>query len=105
MAILAAVKKWHAYLIGRHFQIRTNHYSLKFLLDQKATTPAQHAWVVKMMGYNFDVVYRKGSTNIVADALSRRPHSSLCAISIVTSDVIRRIQQSWLHDASLVDLI
>ena len=33
LAILAAVKKWHSYFIGRHFQIRTNHYSLKFLLD------------------------------------------------------------------------
>ena len=33
MAILAAVKKWNAYLISRHFQIKTNHYSLKFLLN------------------------------------------------------------------------
>ena len=40
MAILATVKKWIAYLTGRHFQIKTDHYSLKFLLDQKANTPA-----------------------------------------------------------------
>lgn len=41
LAILAAVKKWNAYLLGRHFQIKTNHHSLKFLLDQKTNTPTQ----------------------------------------------------------------
>ena len=40
-AILAIVKKWNAYLTGRHFHIKIDHYSLKFLLDQQATTPAQ----------------------------------------------------------------
>ena len=33
MAILVAVKKWHAYLLSRHFQIKTDPLSLKFLLD------------------------------------------------------------------------
>lgn len=28
LAILLAVKKWHAYLVGRHFKIRTDHQSL-----------------------------------------------------------------------------
>ena len=59
--------------MGRHFQIKIDHYSLKFLLDQKAHTPMQQTWIIKMMGYNFEVVFKKGSTNIVADALSRKP--------------------------------
>ena len=33
----------------------------------------QQTWIIKMMGYNFEVVFKKGSTNIVADALSRKP--------------------------------
>ena len=41
LAILVAVKKWNAYLVGRHFHIKTDHYNLKFSLDQKVTTPAQ----------------------------------------------------------------
>ena len=104
MAILAAVKKWNSYLMGRHFQIKTDHYSLKFLLDQAATTPAQQAWIIKMMGYDFKVIYRKGSSNTVADALSRKPHATFYALSIVTSD-LQKIQHFWLSDPSLVHLL
>lgn len=32
LAVLLAVKKWNAYLAGRHFVIKTDHQSLKFLL-------------------------------------------------------------------------
>ena len=105
MAILIAVKKWNAYLMGRHFKIKTDHYSLKFLLDQRATTFAQQAWLVKMMDYDFEVIFRKGVTNTVADALSRKPHGSLSAISMVQSDVLQRIKQSWVNDPALIHLM
>ena len=41
MTILVAVKKWSSYLMRRHFKIKTNHQSLRFLLDKKTSTPAQ----------------------------------------------------------------
>ena len=72
LAILVAVKKWNAYLVGRHFKIKTDHYNLKFLLDQKATTPTQHAWVAKMMGYDYKVIFQKEASNTMANALSKR---------------------------------
>ena len=103
--VLAAVKKWTAYLMGRHFKIKTDHYSLKFLLDQTANTPAQQAWIVKMMGYDYEVIFRKGSSNTVADALSRKPHATFGAISVVTSELLKKIQHSWVTDASLVHLL
>ncbi|TQD94797.1 hypothetical protein C1H46_019590 [Malus baccata] len=41
MAIIHAVKKWQSYLVGRHFIIKTDHYSLKFFLQNRAHTPFQ----------------------------------------------------------------
>lgn len=73
LAVLLAVRKWHAYLVGCHFKISTDHQSLRFLSDQVAITPFQLRWVAKMLGYNFEVSYRKGINNKVADALSRQP--------------------------------
>ena len=105
MAILVVVKKWHAYLLSRHFQIKTDRLSLKFLLEQKANTTVQQVWIIKMIGYDYKLVFRKGSSNTVADALSRGPPSSLCAISVVSSDIFKQIQHSCLNDATLVHLI
>jgi len=72
IGLVQAVRHWRPYLWGRHFRIRTDHYSLKFLLDQRLATIPQHHWVGKLLGFDFEVEYKPGNTNIVADALSRR---------------------------------
>nr|GEV87650.1 hypothetical protein [Tanacetum cinerariifolium] len=58
-----------------HFKIRTNHFSLKYLLNQKLTTPFQFKWLPILLGYDYEIVYKKGSENVVADALSRMDSS------------------------------
>lgn len=50
IALVAVVKKWRPYLLGHPFKIRTDHQSLKFLLDQKIGTPMQQHWVSKLLG-------------------------------------------------------
>ena len=72
IGLVQAVCHWRPYLWGRHFLVRTNHYSLKFLLDQRLSTVPQHQWISKLFGFDFAVEYRPGRLNIVADALSRR---------------------------------
>lgn len=37
-------------------------------------TPEQQKWVSKLLGYDYEIIYRSGKTNSVADALSRRPN-------------------------------
>jgi hypothetical protein len=72
MAIIHALKKWCPYLIGRHFKVKTDHDSLKYFLEQRLSSKEQQKWVTKMLGYDFEIIYKKGKKNVVADALSRK---------------------------------
>ncbi|WVZ80266.1 hypothetical protein U9M48_027757 [Paspalum notatum var. saurae] len=67
IGLVQAVRHWRPYLWGRSFIVWTDHYSLKFLLDQRLST-----WISKLFGFDFVVEYRPGRLNTVADALSRR---------------------------------
>ena len=44
-----------------------------------------------MLGYDFEIIYKKGKQNMVADALLRKDEdlgALLCAISIIKPDLI-----------------
>lgn len=106
MAVVLAVLKWRHYLLGRHFLIRTNHQSLKYLLEQRVATPFQQKWITKLIGYDYDIVYRCGKENKVANALSRREDflvmtATLHALSSVATNWLTLVQQSWQSDAPL----
>jgi hypothetical protein len=72
ISLVQAVRHWHPYLWVRHFLIRIDHYSLKFVLDQRLSTIPQHQRISKLIGFNFTIEYRPGHLNSMADALSRR---------------------------------
>ncbi|GKB40626.1 ty3-gypsy retrotransposon protein [Tanacetum coccineum] len=70
-AIVEAVFKWRQYLLGRRFIIRTDHKSIKELMQQVIQTPIQQKYVRKLMGFDFAIEYKPGVLNQVADAFSR----------------------------------
>jgi hypothetical protein len=49
--------------------------SIKFLLEQRVVTPEQQKWVSKLVGFEYEIVYRPGKTNAAADSLSGRMDS------------------------------
>ena len=72
LALISAMKKWRPYLVERPFVIKTDRQNLKYLLYQRIGTPFQQKWLSELLGYAFVVEYKKGSENVVANALFRR---------------------------------
>lgn len=88
LVIVAAIRTWRPYLLGRKFFIQTNHRSLKYIMEQKVGTTEQHKWVSKLLGYDYEISYKPGKDNSAADALSRVVVSpSLHVLFLPTSSI------------------
>lgn len=82
MALVMAIQHWRPYLLGRRFIVHTDQRSLKYLLERRITTQNKPNWMAKLMGYDFKILYKKGSTNRVADALSRREEGGMEGVEL-----------------------
>ena len=64
--------KFKDYLLGSKFTVFTDNNPLCYIRSSKLGA-AQIRWLSELALYDFDIVYRTGKSNLVADALSRRP--------------------------------
>ena len=61
-----------------------------------------------MLGYDFEIIYKKGKLNVVADSLLRKNEdveALLCAISIIHPDWITEARDEWKKDEEVWTLI
>jgi hypothetical protein len=95
MAILHEVHTWWPYLLGHRFQIKKYHHSLKNFLEQRLSSPQQNKWLTKMLGYDYEIIYKKGKDNIIANALSikHEEEGSLFTLSLPVPDWIEEVRQ------------
>jgi hypothetical protein len=106
LAILLAIDRWHAYLQHRLFVIRTDHRSLVHLGDHRSATPIQQKAYFKLMGFQYQVIYKKGVENRAADALSRRPATEACAaLSTVRPAWIEIVTDGYANDPKAIQLL
>jgi hypothetical protein len=73
-AIVHTLKKWRHYLMGKRFELRTDHNGLKYLFDKPTLNARQSRLLEFLCEYDFDIKHIKGKKNKVVDALSRRVH-------------------------------
>jgi hypothetical protein len=86
-AIIDALKIWRHHLMGIHFNIYTNHKSLKYIFTQADLNMRQRRWLELIKDYDIEVHYHPGKANVVADALSRKSHCH-CAEATLFSETL-----------------
>ena len=72
LALIHFVKYFRHYLYGRQFLIRTDHSSLKWLLNFKNPEGQVARWMETLASYDMKIEHRPGRLHQNADALSRR---------------------------------
>ena len=71
LAVVYALDKFRAYLVGSDIVIFTDHSSLKYLLTKKNAKARLIRWVLLLQEFNLQIKDKKGVENVVADHLSR----------------------------------
>ena len=66
-----AIEKWRPYLQRQEFLILTDHKSLSYLNEQNLHSDMQRKAMTRLMGLQFQIIYKQGKENLAADALSR----------------------------------
>lgn len=82
------------------FEIHTDQQALVHLNDQRLHTVWQQKVFTKLLCLPYKIVYKKGSDNSAADALSRRQHPlpTCFALSVVTPEWCSNIRQGYQSD-------
>ena len=108
LALVFGVTKFKHYLLGRHFELRTDHRPLLGLFNNNKNIPI-HAnariirWTLILSQFSYDIVYKSGKSNYVADLLSRLPISDSLNSSTPT-EYVKLINAVDYFDVSFKDI-
>lgn len=114
----AVVDKFHDYLYGARFTVRTDNNPLTYVPTTAKLSATGHRWLAALSTYDFGIQYRPGRENIDADLLSRNSNSeeegwilpcgvkALCKTVSVTrlSDNRRCVDQLGVSPSAIPDL-
>ncbi|GJS31027.1 transposon ty3-I gag-pol polyprotein [Tanacetum coccineum] len=77
-------------------------------VDQRITTPFQSKWLPKLLGFDYEIEYKQGKDNVVADALSRiQRQGELFTIltALPSNELMDAITSMWSTDPVLSGII
>ena len=100
----AVTEKFHEYLYGTHFEVKTDNNPLTYVLTSAKLDATGHRWLASLSSYNFSISYKAGKTNIDADALSRisDPDDPRMDRNL-SGDGVNALCQSHLLDIPLIE--
>lgn len=106
LAAILCVKKFRPFIEMQDFAIITDHASLKWLMSQKDLSGRLARWSLKLQGFKFEIEHRKGTENVVPDALSRVFEvSSLACTEGVPAFSTLTLSESAFQDSEYTELI
>jgi len=75
LSIVDALNKFRHFLLSRHFIIKSDHICLRFINSLKdSSTGHLFRWSSMIQGFDFEIIYVKGSSHTIADSLFRRDY-------------------------------
>ena len=77
-------------------------------MEQRLSSEDQQKWITKILGYDFEIIYKTAKQNVVADGLSRKHEDVegfLCAIYIIQLDWITEARDECKIDEEVWTLI
>ena len=102
LAIVHALREWRHYLLGSKFTVITDHRSLQYLATQDKLSARQTRWSEFLQQFDYEIKYRPGKENDVADGLSRRPDHQIAALNkssiIISTELLDTIKAEYQND-------
>ncbi|GBL73575.1 Retrovirus-related Pol polyprotein from transposon 297 [Araneus ventricosus] len=78
LAFVKSIEHFHHYLYGQKFLLRSDHASLRWLLNFKEPEGQIARCIQRLQEYDFEIQHCKGTSHGNAHALSRRPCGESC---------------------------
>lgn len=94
LAVIKAIEKFRGYVEGVKFTVYCDHAALSYLRSIKNPTALMCRWILRLNAFDFDIKYRKGSCNVVPDALSRMVATIVCDANTVDDNWYKRLFDS-----------
>ena len=95
--MIRAIEKFRGYIEGVRFTVYCDHAALSYLRSMKNPTALMSRWLLRLNAYDFEIKYRKGSVNVVPDALSRIV-MSMTTSGVDSNDAWYKALRKRVHD-------
>ena len=106
-AIVYAFRYWRRFLEGAAHTVVvfSDHRNLQYFTTSKLLNRRQARWAMYLSEFDFKVVYRPGSKQILSDALSRRPDYCLKADEVACSNQRQELLIPMDEEANVIAML